>query len=279
LQAELSFYNPNENWLTRQFTIEYAILFKLILPGLAAHYLPLPLGGTSNHFRRQALEAAGGWDAHNVTEDADLGFRLARLGYRTDTLNSITYEEANTQLPNWLKQRARWFKGFLQTWLVHMRRPWTLINEIGFAGFMILQATLLGVVLSAALYPLFLATTLWRLFQGYWHQEAIPLTWATMAEGLYIGLFLVGMGIMIFSGAAATQRKHMGQWWATLASLPVYWLLASVAAWLALWQLITNPFHWNKTRHGLSRFAPQTMKSSISISSIPRVTATEPPRK
>ncbi len=83
LQAQLSFYNPNENWLTRQFTAEYATLFGLILPALAAHNLPLPLGGTSNHFRTRNLRQIGGWDPYNVTEDADLGLRLARLGYRT----------------------------------------------------------------------------------------------------------------------------------------------------------------------------------------------------
>ncbi len=279
LQAELSFYNPNENWLTRHFTIEYATLFKLILPGLAANRLPLPLGGTSNHFRRQALEAAGGWDAHNVTEDADLGFRLARLGYLTATLDSTTYEEANTKLPNWLQQRARWFKGFLQTWLVHMRRPWMLIKEVGLSGFMIMQATLLGVVFSAALYPLFLVSTSLQLLQAYARHDPLPLTLSNMAESLYIGLFAVGMGIMMFSGAIAARRKHMSQWWLTLATLPIYWLLASVAAWLALWQFITNPFYWNKTRHGLSRFTPQFTTDPISISSVPVATVKEPQRR
>jgi glycosyltransferase XagB len=123
LQAELVFDNANENWLTRQFTIEYAMLFGMILPALAAHRLPLPLGGTSNHFRIDALRRAGAWDAYNVTEDADLGIRLARLGFDTDTITSCTYEEANVSLRNWMRQRTRWMKGFLATWLVHMREP------------------------------------------------------------------------------------------------------------------------------------------------------------
>jgi len=254
LQAELGFYNPNENWLTRQFTIEYAVLFKLILPGLAADFLPLPLGGTSNHFRKDVLQAVGGWDPHNVTEDADLGFRLARLGYHTSTLDSTTYEEANTALRNWLQQRARWFKGFLQTWLVHMRRPLALIEEVGVAGFMTLQASVLGVVISAALYPLFLASTVYHIASAAFQKDAMTFAFASLAEAFYIGLFMLGLTVMIYSGAVALKRKGIIGWWLALASMPVYWLLASFAAWIAIWQFAFNPFHWNKTRHGLSRF-------------------------
>ncbi len=135
LQAQLTFYNPDENWLTRQFTLEYASLFGILLPVLANHRLPLLLGGTSNHFRSAALQAAGGWDPYNVTEDADLGLRLARLGYDCATLDSFTHEEANTRLLNWMKQRARWLKGFLATWFVHMREPLAFLREVGPAGF------------------------------------------------------------------------------------------------------------------------------------------------
>lgn len=265
LQAELSFYNPNENWLTRQFTTEYATLFKLILPALSANQLPIPLGGTSNHFRKSILQTVGGWDAHNVTEDADLGFRLARLGYQSSMLNSTTFEEANTTIANWLHQRARWFKGFLQTWLVHMRQPIVLINEIGFAGFMTMQAAVLGVVLSAAIYPIFMGTTIFHIGAALWSTEVMTWSWDNIAQGIYIGLFGVGSAVMIYSGAEALRRKHLFGWWATLATMPLYWLLASIAAWLSFWQLATNPFHWNKTRHGLSRLVLRPKpKTSIS---------------
>ncbi|MDP8995431.1 MAG: glycosyltransferase [Pseudomonadota bacterium] len=252
LQAELSFYNPNENWLTRQFTTEYATLFKLILPALSANQMPIPLGGTSNHFRKKILQSIGGWDAHNVTEDADLGFRLSRLGYQSGMLNSTTFEEATTQIPNWVHQRARWFKGFLQTWLVHMRQPIVLINEIGFAGFMTMQATILGVVLSAAIYPIFLGTTIFDIGAALWGGQPIIWSWDNILGGIYIALFCVGSAVMIYSGAEALQRKHLFGWGTTLATMPLYWLLASIAAWLSVWQLATNPFYWNKTRHGLS---------------------------
>ena len=254
LQAELSYYNANENWLTRQFTIEYATLFKLVLPALAANKLPLPLGGTSNHFRKQLLQDVGGWDPHNVTEDADLGFRLARLGYQTDVLQSTTFEEANTKLGNWLHQRARWFKGFLQTWLVHMRDPLRLIDEIGLSGFLTLQAAVLGVVFSAAFYPIFLINSLYKIGVTLVWPDTFAGNWALLPEALYIGLFIAGYSVMIFSAAEALRRKRLHSISSALWSMPIYWLLASVAAWLAIWQLIFNPFHWNKTRHGLSRF-------------------------
>ena len=265
LQAELSFYNPIENWLTRQFTTEYATLFKLILPALSANHMPIPLGGTSNHFRKAILQLVGGWDAHNVTEDADLGFRLSRLGYQSGVLNSTTFEEANTKIANWLHQRARWFKGFLQTWLVHMRQPIVLINEIGFAGFMTMQAAVLGVVLSAALYPIFLGTTIFTIGADLWSASPITWSWDNIAKGIYVGLFCVGSAVMIYSGAEALRRKHLFGWWTTLATMPLYWLLASIAAWLSFWQLATNPFHWNKTHHRLSSFVLRPKpKTSIS---------------
>ena len=267
LQAELSYYNSNENWLTRQFAIEYATLFKLVLPALAANRMPMPLGGTSNHFRIDVLRSIGGWDPHNVTEDADLGFRLARVGYQSGILESVTYEEANTKLGNWLHQRARWFKGFLQTWLVHMRNPPQLIKEIGLSGFVILQACILGVVLSAAFYPLFLCTSLYQLVSALFGIETDEWLGATLAKALFMGLFFAGQGVMIFSAAEALRRKRLPQWSLALATMPIYWLLASVAAWLAIWQLLVNPFHWNKTRHGLSRFVIQPRKASATLPS------------
>ena len=214
--------------------------------------MPIPLGGTSNHFRKNILQSIGGWDAHNVTEDADLGFRLSRLGYQSGMLNSTTFEEATTKIPNWVHQRARWFKGFLQTWLVHMRQPIVLINEIGFAGFMTMQATILGVVLSAAIYPIFLGTTIFDIGAALWGGQPITWSWDNIVGGIYIALFCVGSAVMIYSGAEALRRKHLFGWGTTLATMPLYWLLASIAAWLSVWQLATNPFYWNKTRHGLS---------------------------
>ncbi len=249
LQAQLSFYNPNENWLTRQFTAEYATLFGLILPALASHNLPLPLGGTSNHFRTRNLRQIGGWDPYNVTEDADLGLRLARLGFRTGVVESLTYEEANTQLLNWLRQRARWLKGFMQTWLVHMRNPVKTGRELGPTGFWTLQAFTAGIFVSALFHPFFIAVTLWYLALG----SSNPSFLLTVLKYLSLELFALGYCVTMLAGYVALRKRGLGGWWSTIATMPFYWLLISVAAWLALWQFIFAPFTWNKTEHGLSK--------------------------
>ena len=249
LQAQLTAYNPNENWLTRQFTAEYATLFGLILPALAARNLPLTLGGTSNHFRTHILRQIGGWDAHNVTEDADLGLRLARLGFRTGVVQSLTYEEANTQLGNWLGQRARWLKGFMQTWLVHMRNPVRTGRELGPSGFWALQALTAGIFFSALFHPFLIALTVWFLMAD---QPQASMSTMLLA-GLNLEVFVLGYGVAMLAGAKALRQRGLKGWWFTIATMPFYWLLMSIAAWMAVWQLIFAPFKWNKTEHGLSK--------------------------
>lgn len=255
LQAQLAFYNPNENWLTRQFTIEYATLFGLQLPALAGHHLPLPLGGTSNHFRTPILQRIGAWDPYNVTEDADLGLRLARFGYETGTLDSRTYEEANVRLLNWMRQRARWLKGFLQTWLVHMRRPDRFLADVGASGFWVSQAFTIGLVASALLHPVCLAVTLWMFGTGQAFANAGLL--ATGLAGLNLAVLVSGYAVTMMAGHRALRREAISGWWFPIATMPVYWLLISAAAWLAVWQFTTAPFNWNKTEHGLSVFQRQ----------------------
>jgi cellulose synthase/poly-beta-1,6-N-acetylglucosamine synthase-like glycosyltransferase len=155
VEARLCIDNTDDSWLTRLFTAEYAGQFDVFLGGLAALRLPLPLGGSSNHFRTAILRKIGAWDAYNVTEDADLGMRLARLGYRSSLITSTTYEEAPAALGPWLRQRTRWLKGWLQTWGVHMRQPLRLKRELGLPGFLTLQLIVGGNVLAALVHPLF----------------------------------------------------------------------------------------------------------------------------
>lgn len=251
LQAQLSFYNPRENWLTRQFTAEYAMLFAMLLPVLADHRLPLPLGGTSNHFRIDVLRAVGAWDPFNVTEDADLGLRLARLDYDTDVLDSVTYEEANTRLPNWMRQRARWLKGFLMTWIVHMREPVLFMRDVGPAGFWAAQALTLGVFASVLLHPFCMAATLvFFILYPVLPEDAGPAL--MLLAALDVAVLVAGYGLAILLTRRALVRRGISGWTGTLATMPLYWLLMSAAAWMALWQFITRPFHWNKTEHGLS---------------------------
>ena len=253
LQAQLSFYNPRENWLARQFTAEYALLFAVLLPVLADHRLPLPLGGTSNHFRTEVLRRVGAWDPFNVTEDADLGLRLARLDYDTGVLDSVTYEEANTRLANWMRQRARWLKGFLVTWLVHMRRPAVFMRDVGPAGFWAAQALTLGVFASVLLHPLCMTATILLYVTYPLLPQGAGLAFLLLA-GINVFVLFAGYAIGIVLTRRALMRRGISGWTGTLATMPLYWMLMSAAAWLALWQFMWRPFHWNKTEHGLSSF-------------------------
>jgi glycosyltransferase XagB len=249
LQAALDFDNPDDNWLTRQFAAEYAGLFHVILPALAAYRLPLPLGGTSNHFRASALNHVGAWDAYNVTEDADLGIRLARHGYKTGILHSSTLEEANSDLSNWLKQRRRWLKGFLQTWLVHMRRPVKLLRQTGLAGFCTIQAMTIGVFASSLLHPILLALTCWKLATA---EQPIDMVLAVAGFVVLLAGYVTS-AVASIKGLARIRQRPSAK---TLITLPGYWLLMSAAAWMALWDFAVSPFHWHKTRHGLRKRPP-----------------------
>jgi cellulose synthase/poly-beta-1,6-N-acetylglucosamine synthase-like glycosyltransferase len=245
VQAALTIDNTTDNWLTRMFTADYAGQFDVFLHGLAAMRLPLPLGGSSNHFRTAALRHVGGWDPYNVTEDADLGMRLCRLGYRADVVASATYEEAPARLVPWLKQRTRWYKGWMQTWLVHMRRPRALVRDLGVAGTLAFQLLFAGNVLSALVHPIFMA----------WLCYAFATTDAIRGglAPLFTAALLSGYASTILPNAVGLKRRGLlGHAW-VLIWAPIYWLLLSVAAWRALLQLLYAPQRWEKTEHGLAR--------------------------
>ncbi len=249
LQAELAYFNPDQNIITRWFTLEYELWFRQFLPGLSRVSAPIPLGGTSNHFRRDVLVRAGGWDPFNVTEDADLGVRLHRLGYRTGMLDSQTLEEANSDFVNWVKQRSRWYKGYLQTWLVHMRQPVRLAREVGFRGFLRFNLFVGGTPALAVLNPLFWGLTIvWFLLQPPFVLKLFP------APVYYTGLATWLFGNFFFAYTfvyAAYQHPEKKVFTAALLA-PVYWMAMSMAATKAFVQLIFNPQYWEKTQHGLS---------------------------
>ncbi|MGH7594589.1 MAG: glycosyltransferase family 2 protein [Gemmatimonadales bacterium] len=250
VQAALNYYNWNENFLTRMFTLEYSFWFDYLLPGLDALGFPIPLGGTSNHFRAQVLRDLGGWDPFNVTEDADLGIRAAMHGYRVGIINSTTYEEANKDLGNWLRQRSRWIKGYMQTALVFSREPFGLLRRAGWrhtVGFVLLIG---GTPLIFLIFPVSIAlTTIWLLTRTTLLEPLFP------PVVLYLALFnlLIGNALAIYVNMFAVfkRRLHM----LVLFSLlnPLYWVLHSVASFKALGQLFTKPYYWEKTTHGLTR--------------------------
>ncbi len=260
LQARLNFYNAAENWLTRMFALDYALWFDFLLPGLERLCVPMPLGGTSNHFRTHALRAIAGWDPYNVTEDADLGIRLARLGLGVATLNSTTYEEATVELGNWLRQRSRWMKGYMQTWIVHMRNPSRLVRHAGVGGFVGFQLFVGGTFLTALLNPLLWAVYLCSMaFGGIPHTAFLD---APFGDFSAMSLF-AGNALFAYLSMLGPYRRG----WLELTpygfTAPFYWILISAAGYRGMWQLATRPWHWDKTQHGRTRHAPSFVPTEI----------------
>lgn len=246
LQGVLDFYNAAQNPLTRCFAIDYAAWFRLILPGFERLGLVLPLGGTTVFFRRNALEALGRWDAHSVTEDADLGLRLARRGFHCGFLSIVTEEEATATIPAWLRQRSRWIKGYAMTWAVHMRDPLRLLGELGAWRFLGVQVLFLGTLSQFLLAPLL--WSFWLILFGLPH----PFT-AIAPHEVVVGLgilFFFSEVIMLATAAAAVARpKH--RWlikWVPL--MHFYFPLAAVASWKGFAEMLSHPFYWDKTHHG-----------------------------
>lgn len=258
LQGVLDYYNPRTNWLSRCFTIEYAGWFRLILPGIARLGLVVPLGGTTLFFRRDVLEDLGGWDAHNVTEDADLGIRLARHGYRTELIDTVTGEEANCRAIPWIKQRSRWIKGYMMTWAVHMRDPGLLWRQLGPRAFIGFQVMLLGTIAQFLLAPL-----MWSLLVvpfGFDHPLLLALPpvafWTMLAAFLLSEAASLAVGIV---GIRRTDHRLSPFW---VLTMKLYFPLATIAAYKALVELVTRPFYWDKTTHGLFDHAADRTKPS-----------------
>ncbi|WP_207101188.1 glycosyltransferase [Paracoccus shandongensis] len=251
LQGALDFYNPRTNWLARCFTIEYAAWFRVILPGVARLGLVVPLGGTTLFFRRDALEQVGAWDAWNVTEDADLGVRLARRGWRTEIIDTTTDEEANCRALPWIKQRSRWLKGYAMTWGVHMRNPRLLWRELGAWRFIGFQIQFLGSLSQYLLAPVL--WSFWLLSLGLPHPLREPLAgvWGGYAIPALFGTFiaseLLSIGVGMWA-VRADKHRHLMAW---VPSLHLYFPLGCLAGWKAIYEVVVKPFYWDKTAHGL----------------------------
>ncbi len=250
IQCALNYFNRNENLLTRMFTLEYSYWFDYMLPGLGTLDIPIPLGGTSNHFKLSNLLELGGWDPFNVTEDADLGIRAFAKGYKVALVNSTTYEEANNEPFNWIRQRSRWIKGYMQTYLVHMRNPARLIKKIGWKGFLGFNFFIGATPITFLLYPLLLTLFIVYLIFDLKDIRTIFPGWV-----LYISIFNLAIGniLMIYLNMIAVFKRRYYELILFSIANPIYWLMHSIAAYKGLWQLITKPFYWEKTDHGLSK--------------------------
>ncbi|HYF51756.1 MAG TPA: glycosyltransferase [Planctomycetota bacterium] len=263
LQAKLNFFNRSHNFVTRFFTLEYTAWFDLYLPGLHALGAPIPLGGTSNHFRTAPLREIGGWDAYNVTEDCDLGIYLQWSGGQTHILDSTTWEEAPTRWWAWVKQRSRWLKGYWQTHLVHTREPLQCLQALGIWKTLLMVFTVGGQVISLLINPFcWMVGIAWLVFQWPLFDPNRPWTLILViaATALLLSNFLF---VVVHMLGAAQRGFHSLVPVAVL--LPFYWLMLSVGAWRGFLQFFYAPFLWEKTQHGIgkSTVAGQTMVAPI----------------
>ncbi len=244
-QARLAIDSDAGGWLQRMFALDYDLWFRTLLPGLARGGAPIPLGGTSNHFRTEILKQAGAWDPYNVTEDADLGYRLARHGHRVALLDSNTHEEAPRSWNIWLRQRTRWMKGYMQTILVHLRSPCRLLRDVGCKRCLMMLAFLGGAIWSALVNPI-----LWAIFLicSFCAQDDVGslCILARLSGGTLIAANVLLAALSALDDAGRPRWKMI----LVAFSYPAYWLLISIAAYRALWQLIWDPFRWEKTPHG-----------------------------
>ncbi|MFV2053405.1 glycosyltransferase family 2 protein [Aliiroseovarius sp. YM-037] len=250
LQGILDYYNARTNWLSRCFTIEYATWFRIVLPGLVKLGFAIPLGGTTLFFRREALEKLGGWDAHNVTEDADLGIRLARHGYRAELIETVTEEEANCRVVPWIKQRSRWLKGYAATWAVHMRSPRRLLKQLGWWRFFGVQLLFVGTLSQFVLAPIL--WSFWLVIFGLPHPltGVMPGSWFAALGALF--LLTEAINIAVGMIAVSSDKHRFLRWW--VPTLHFYFPLGALASYKGLYELLTRPFYWDKTSHGV--YAP-----------------------
>ncbi len=256
LQARLAIRNHGKSWLSKLFAIEYAILFDVINPGLCALNLPIPLGGSSNHFRVRSLVGVGAWDEWNVTEDADLGIRLARFGYRVKALDSDTWEEAPYEFGNWFRQRVRWQKGWMQTLIVHSRRPIFFWRDLGPRRAVAATTLIAGAIFGCLLWPVFAVGTAWRALTA--GQGALT-PWREMTDVFTYILALAGVWTILLPALIAAKFRRLKVTTSTLVLLPIYYLLVSAATWAAMLDLVLRPHYWAKTAHGRSRQRPSPL--------------------
>jgi hypothetical protein len=276
--------------------------FRWVLAGMAKLGLIPPLGGTSNHFTMTALQAVaqangpweftdddgnpvtmrGPWDPYNVTEDADLAFRLAMAGYEIGMLNAVTYEEAPDRARVAKNQRSRWLQGFAQTGIVHSRHPLQSMRAAGTLRYLSFVLFMLGTPASLLLNPLMWATTILYVSSRLDGLTAV----STFIDGLfpppvfYAGavVFVFGNGILFcqklitplrqqqqselradLPAAAGTDvplasylsQQEYGLTYRLLFT-PMWWAFTSISAYRALRKLIirSQRSSWDKTPHG-----------------------------
>ncbi len=247
VQAPLRIRNGSKNLLTKLFAFEYSALFNGLLPSLAKRNLFFPLGGTSNHFRVSTLRQVCDWDPFNVTEDADLAMRLARFGYRMSVITCPTLEDAPDSLKVWICQRTRWFKGWMQTLLVHGRNPFASLRDMRALSYIVSQILLFGIIVSSISYIIIIAV-LFTIFYKIFYIETIS-SFESILLFVDSSNVLLGFSAFLLLGWRTLRREERKGFWKVVLATPFYWFVMSIASWRAAWQLYWQPFLWEKTPH------------------------------
>jgi cellulose synthase/poly-beta-1,6-N-acetylglucosamine synthase-like glycosyltransferase len=254
LQAKLNFYNQDENLLTKLFSIEYSLWFDFLLKGLSLWGLPITLGGTSNHLKADVLKSIGCWDAYNVTEDADLGIRLYLHGFKTAILDSYTMEEAPLSLGNWMQQRARWIKGFAQTFIVYLKHHATTGSRMSKRA----HATIF-IFVGLSTYSFMMLP--WLIIIATFVDSSF-LKYMLIINTIFALSYMYGVALTILKRNKRSWRNFTKQDVAAFLLWPLYFALHTIASYRAIFELITQPFRWNKTKHGMSRYADDLLITS-----------------
>ncbi len=239
LQAYLNFFNEDESIITKLFSLEYFYWFNYIISSLSYCKALIPLGGTSNHFKVDFLKQIGGWDSYNVTEDADLGVRIVQNGGIVQVLQSYTMEEAPITVKAWLNQRSRWIKGYIQTFLVHMRQPFKIKQNLGSIFNIQLFLNIIG---GTAILPVLncLQLIIWVFWGNY---DVYYISY------LAFGLWYTGVLWVLYCIQIKLKKFRI----IPLLLVIFYYILYIIAGIMALYSLIKKPHSWNKTDHGSSK--------------------------
>ncbi len=242
IQAKLKFYNYCENLLSWFINLEYIIWFGYLIKGISKLDMPIPLGGSSNHFSVKHLKEIGMWDPHNLTEDADLGLRIYCNNYKTYLMDSYTYEEAPVMLYQWIKQRSRWIKGFIQTFMVYTKLNFSRKVKLNFKFNLILF-----LFIGSSFYVFFLQGVFFYYLIKK-NSSTIYILWALIK--LYGAICIYSFGFISLKNNNIMGIKE----YLKLAIAPLYFILHFIATYLAIIELFFRPFAWNKTQHGLTKY-------------------------
>jgi cellulose synthase/poly-beta-1,6-N-acetylglucosamine synthase-like glycosyltransferase len=276
LQARLAIDNGDRSWLSALFAVEYAALFDIVNVGMARWRLPIPLGGTSNHFQSAVVRDIGGWDAWNVTEDADLGLRLARFGHRVDCFAATTWEAAQSRPDLWMRQRRRWLKGWIQTFLVLMKDAPTCVRQFGAVRSLVVGMIFLNAVAGPILYPFLLALVGYGLI---WSGVPKPEGSLRICEStIETSVLILGVVSPVWFGFVGLRARGLERFAYALPLLLPYQLMISLAAWLSLVDLIRRPYHWHKTAHR-PEGAPTVATQAASAKGVQRASRTADRRR